>query len=207
MRYLIINADGYGFTAGVSRAIEECIAFGTVRSLSANVNFKHADGLAQLVRTYPELSVGCRINPVVGCPVLDPDKVPTLLDENGEFLYKAFSRRFMSGSIRLAELRAEMLAQVEKTRDLAGATFSHLISTWGCIGCRGSTRCSSRWHDKVGSVRSGRIDTGWEWKVGSHFSGILFIYVLVQCGFQSFFGTYGSGKRRSCGSWPCRVVA
>ena len=97
-----------------------------MRSLSANVNFKHADGLAQLVRTYPELSVGCHINPVVGCPVLDPDKVPTLLDENGEFLYKAFSRRFMSGSIRLAELRAEMLAQVEKTRDLAGATFSHL---------------------------------------------------------------------------------
>jgi predicted glycoside hydrolase/deacetylase ChbG (UPF0249 family) len=126
MRYLIINADGYGFTAGVSCAIEECIEFGTVRSLSANVNFKHADGLAQLVRKHPELSVGCHINPIVGSPVMAPDKVPTLLDENGEFFYKTFTRRFMSGNIRLAELRAEMLAQVWKTRDLAGAAFSHL---------------------------------------------------------------------------------
>jgi len=126
MRYLIINADGYGFTAGISRAIEECIEFGTVRSLSANVNFKHADGLAQLVRKHPELSVGCHINPIVGRPVMAPDKVPTLLDENGEFFYQTFTRRFMTGNIRLAELRAEMLAQVEKTRDLAGAAFSHL---------------------------------------------------------------------------------
>lgn len=126
MRHLIINADGYGFTAGVSRAIEECIEFGTVRSLSANVNFKHADELAQLVRKHPELSVGCHINPIVGRPVMAPEKVPTLLDENGEFFYKTFSRRFMSGRIRPAELRAEMLAQVEKTRDLAGAAFSHL---------------------------------------------------------------------------------
>ena len=36
MRCLIINADGYGFTPGTTRAIEECIAFGTVRSLSVN---------------------------------------------------------------------------------------------------------------------------------------------------------------------------
>jgi predicted glycoside hydrolase/deacetylase ChbG (UPF0249 family) len=126
MRYLIINADGYGFTAGVSRAIEECIEFGTVRSLSANVNFKHAERLVQLLRKHPELSVGCHLNPIVGRPVLAPDKVPTLLDENGEFFYKTFTRRFMRGSIRLVELRAEMLAQVEKVRELAGIAFSHI---------------------------------------------------------------------------------
>ena len=45
MRYLIINTDGYGFTAGITRAIEECVEFGTVKSLSANVNFKHAENL------------------------------------------------------------------------------------------------------------------------------------------------------------------
>src|SRR3990170_3709513 len=105
MRHLIINADGYGFTAGISRAIEECIEFGTVRSLSANVNFKHVDGLDRLVKRYPVLSVGCHINPVVGRPVMAPEKVPSLVDENGEFLYKTFSRRFLSGRIRLVELR------------------------------------------------------------------------------------------------------
>ena len=166
MRYLIINADGYGFTAGVSRAIEECIAFGTVRSLSANVNFKHADGLAQLVRTYPELSVGCHINPVVGCPVLDPDKVPTLLDENGEFLYKALSRRFMSGSIRSAKLRAEMLAQVEKTRDLAGAAFSHLDFHMGFhrLPRLYAVFLEVAQQSRVGRIRTHRYRV--EWKVG-----------------------------------------
>ena len=126
MRCLIINADGYGFTAGITRAIEECVEFGTVRSLSANVNFRYAEQLAELVRSYPDLSVGCHINPVVGKPVSPPHKVPTLLNEHGEFLYHDFIRRFMAKRIRLEELREEMIAQVDKTRDLAGPAFSHV---------------------------------------------------------------------------------
>lgn len=126
MRYLIINADGYGFTAGTTRAIEECVAFGNVRSISVNVNFKHAERLSVLVRNHPEISVGCHINPIVGGPVMAPEKVPTLVDENGEFFYQTFSRRFFAGKISLAELRAEMTAQVTKTRELAGEAFSHI---------------------------------------------------------------------------------
>ncbi len=126
MRYLIINADGYGFTAGVTDAIEECIAFGTVRSLSANVNFDHANRLPALVRNYPDLAIGCHVNPVVGRPVLPATKVPTLLDDSGEFLYESFTRRFLAGHINKAELRAEMVAQIEKTRDFAGSAFSHI---------------------------------------------------------------------------------
>jgi predicted glycoside hydrolase/deacetylase ChbG (UPF0249 family) len=126
MRYLIINADGYGFTAGVSRAIEECVEFGTVRSLSANVNFRYADRVSELVRKHPEISVGCHLNPIVGEPVLPVEKVPTLVDEDGQFLYAKFRSRFLTGKIRLAELRAELMAQVEKARDLAGEAFSHV---------------------------------------------------------------------------------
>jgi predicted glycoside hydrolase/deacetylase ChbG (UPF0249 family) len=126
MRYLIINADGYGFTAGITKAIEECIEFGTVRSLSANVNFEHAAGLTALTRRYPYLSVGCHINPIVGRPILPRERVPTLLNERGEFLYRRFIPRFLSGRVKLAELQAEMLAQTERTRELAGAAFSHI---------------------------------------------------------------------------------
>ena len=126
MRHLIINADGYGFTAGTTSAIEECVNFGTVRSLSVNVNFKHADRLVQLLRNHPDISAGCHVNPAAGRPVLPVEKVPTLVDENGEFFYRTFSRRFLSGKISLTELRAEMMAQVEKARDLAGDAFSHL---------------------------------------------------------------------------------
>jgi predicted glycoside hydrolase/deacetylase ChbG (UPF0249 family) len=126
MRRLIVNADGYGFTAGITRAIEECIAFGTVRSISVNVNFPSAARLAALARRHPELSVGCHINPVVGRPVLPANQVASLLNGDGEFLYEGFARGVMSGKIRLAELRREMIAQAEMTRELAGPTFSHV---------------------------------------------------------------------------------
>lgn len=126
MRNLIINADGYGFTAGTTRAIEECVDFGTVRSLSVNINYPSAERLPQLLKTHPGLSVGCHINPVVGRPVLPVEKVSTLVNENGEFFYREFSRRFLAGKIKLEHLRAEMLAQVEKTRSFAGEALSHI---------------------------------------------------------------------------------
>jgi predicted glycoside hydrolase/deacetylase ChbG (UPF0249 family) len=126
MRYLIINADGYGFTAGITKAIEECVEFGTVRSISVNVNFDHAAGLPAFVRRHPDVSVGCHINTIVGRPILPSHQVATLVNDHGEFLYRNFTRQFLRGRLRLAELRAEMLAQIERTRQLAGSALSHI---------------------------------------------------------------------------------
>lgn len=126
MRLLIINTDGYGFTAGISRAIEECISFGTVKSLSANINFPAADGLTKLAKDHPDLSIGCHLNPIVGRPVLPESKVPSLLNRNGEFHYREFRRKFLSGAIRRNEIRIELKAQIEKTRDMAGNNFTHV---------------------------------------------------------------------------------
>ena len=83
VKFLIINADGYGFTEGISRAIEECIEFGTVRSLSANVNCSGSEGLRKLVAKHPYLSVGCHLNPVVGRPLLPPGEMASLVDGDG----------------------------------------------------------------------------------------------------------------------------
>lgn len=126
MRHLIINADGYGFTEGITRAIEECIDFGTVRSLSANVNFPRAEGVRELVSKHPDLSIGCHLNPIVGRPLLPPERVPSLVDTQGFFYYRDFEKRFRSGRIQRNELRAELTAQIERARDLAGACFSHV---------------------------------------------------------------------------------
>src|SRR5438034_2135906 len=80
VRQLIINADGYGFTEGITRAIEECIDFGTVRSLSANVNFPRSERIRELVAKRPDLSIGCHLNPIVGRPLLAPERLPSLVD-------------------------------------------------------------------------------------------------------------------------------
>lgn len=126
MRGLIINADGYGFTEGITQAIEECIAFGTVRSISANVNFPRAEGIRDLVKRYPFLSIGCHLNPIVGRSVLPNREVRSLVDGDGNFHYKGFARKFQRREIDVDELRAELLAQIERTRGLAGEAFSHV---------------------------------------------------------------------------------
>ena len=167
MRCLIINTDGYGFTEGISLAIEECIDFGTVRSISANVNFGHADRLANLVRKHPDISVGCHLNPVVGEPVLPAEKVRTLLDEHGQFLYKKFQRRFLSGKIRLVELQAELTAQLHKTRDLAGDAFSHVDFHMGLHRLPGLYKIFLDVVEKsgVGRIRTHKYRVGLEHKL------------------------------------------
>ncbi|MGD0229052.1 MAG: ChbG/HpnK family deacetylase [Syntrophorhabdales bacterium] len=125
-KHLIINADGYGLTAALNRAIEECIEFGTVRSISANVNGPYAEALSGLVDRYPYLSVGCHLNPIVGKPVLPKERVRSLLNNEGRFLYKDFNARLLSGRIDASELRSEMLAQIELCRRLVGDCFSHI---------------------------------------------------------------------------------
>lgn len=126
MRRLIVNADGYGLAPGVSRAIEECVAFGTVRSVSANVNFEGAEGLRDLLTRFPHISVGCHLNPVVGPPVLPPTRVRSLVDGDGLFHYRDFRARFRQRRIDEGELSAELRAQVARTSLLAGARFTHV---------------------------------------------------------------------------------
>jgi chitin disaccharide deacetylase len=126
LKGLIINADGFGFTDGITRAIEECVRFGTVRSISANVNFPAAKRLTGLVRSVPEISVGCHLNPIVGKPLQPATSIPSLVNEEGNFWYRSFRNRFTRGMIDHDELRRELLSQIEETRGLAGAAFSHV---------------------------------------------------------------------------------
>ncbi len=123
---LIINGDGYGLTAGTNRGIEECVRFGTIKSVSVNVNFPRAEELAGLKEKYPWLGIGCHLNPVVGRPVLAPEKVRTLINKDGEFWYREFDWKLASGSIDPGELKAELFAQIDRCRELAGAAFTHI---------------------------------------------------------------------------------
>jgi len=123
---LIINADGYGFTDGISKACEECIAFGTVKSVSVNVNFPSVDRLRDLIIRYPHLSIGCHLNPVIGKPVSAIESIPTLVNKRGEFYYKEFKARWLKGYMSNDEMKTELLAQINKTKELAGARFTHI---------------------------------------------------------------------------------
>jgi predicted glycoside hydrolase/deacetylase ChbG (UPF0249 family) len=124
---LIINADGYGFTYGINRGIEEAVERGVVSSISVNANFPAVEELPAFVQRYPHISVGVHLNPVVGRPLCDPTEVPTLVNSSGEFHYKDFTRRLMRGLLNPEEMRRELVRQIQHVRDL-GAQVSHLDS-------------------------------------------------------------------------------
>ncbi len=140
MRRLIVNADDFGLTAGVNRAILEAHQKGMVTSATLMAGGHAFDDAVALSRTAPELSVGCHVVLVDGTPLL-PGKTSTLLAEDrgsqsdasapasrnaqfqrslGKFAFSAL-RGYYSGE----EIEAEAIAQIRKLQD-GGVNVSHI---------------------------------------------------------------------------------
>lgn len=84
-RFLIINADDFGLSAGVNRAIMEAHRFGTVTSATLMVNLPGFAEAVQLALATPTLGVGLHFNLTYGRPVAPGDQVTSLIDERGNF--------------------------------------------------------------------------------------------------------------------------
>ena len=123
---LIINADDFGFSEGVTRGILEAHAAGSVTSTSIMANGVDWENAVRLARATRTLGVGMHLNLVQGRPLL---RVPSLTDRATGELYPlgALSRRAMLGRVDAGELEAETRAQIERVRG-AGITVTHLDS-------------------------------------------------------------------------------
>src|SRR5438105_48355 len=128
-RRLIVNADGFGFGPGATQGVWEALATGgLLTSVSVNANFPEAARTRELVGTYPSVSVGVHLNPIVGGPVLAAGSVPSLVGPDGSFLGRAFRRSWVLGKVRPRDLEAELNAQIDAIRRLAGSRLTHLDS-------------------------------------------------------------------------------
>ena len=133
MRRLIINADDFGLTAGVNRAIVEAHEHGVVTSATLMANgAAFADAIA-LAQSRPGLGVGCHILLVDGVPLLDAAAVRTLLDlgNSGGLHFREgitwFGALALLGRLNESEIEAEASAQISKLQ-AAGITVTHLDS-------------------------------------------------------------------------------
>jgi chitin disaccharide deacetylase len=112
---LIVNADDFGLTAGVNRAILELHRVGVVTSTSLMAQAGATDEAIRIARITPTLGVGCHLVLVDGKPVLPPEQVPSLVNRRtGELLptLSAFLPRLFAGRISSAEVEAETAAQI-----------------------------------------------------------------------------------------------
>jgi hopanoid biosynthesis associated protein HpnK len=135
VRRLIINADDFGLTAGVNRAIVEAHEHGVVTSATVMANGKAFEDAIALAQSSPRLGVGCHIVLVDGSPVLEQTAVRSLLDRDGN---PSGNARFREGIIRFGalallgrlaadEIEAEATAQIRKLQ-AAGITVTHIDS-------------------------------------------------------------------------------
>lgn len=125
---LIVNADDYGHTRGVSLGIRQAHLRGIVTSTTAMMNYPGADAdLRDAARECPRLGLGLHLVLTSGSPVLPVNKVPDLVDGEGIFYkYDPFVERMHE--IDLTQVNLEWHAQVEVFKKAAGRLPDHLDS-------------------------------------------------------------------------------
>lgn len=131
MRKLIVNADDFGLTAGVNRAIMEAHNGGVVSSTTLMANGAAFADAVTAARSAPNLSVGCHVVLVDGTPVSPADAADTLVAirsaEPDKFYSRlsAFAARAMLGGFDRDQLVAEVTAQIRKIQ-ATGLQVTHL---------------------------------------------------------------------------------
>ena len=122
----MFNADDFGFTSGVNRAIVKAYTDGIVTSATLMANGPAFCEAKELAEQFPNLSIGCHVVLIDGEPVLPPARVPSLT-QAGRFRddLKTFAARALTGQLDTTEIGAEATAQIRRVQT-AGVCVSHL---------------------------------------------------------------------------------
>jgi predicted glycoside hydrolase/deacetylase ChbG (UPF0249 family) len=128
---LIINADDFGLTPGVNRAIAELHDAGAVTSATLMATGPAFDDAVALALARPTLGVGCHIVLVDGTPASDPATIPTLLGPDRRTFRNSlgdFALGVLRGTIHQDDIQREALAQIQKLQKLqpAGLRLTHV---------------------------------------------------------------------------------
>jgi chitin disaccharide deacetylase len=119
VRRLIINADDFGLTHGVNRAIAQAHSTGIVTSATLMAQASARDDAVRLASHCSNLSVGCHLVLVDGSPTHDPSALPTLVkSKRFRESLPAFAAAALSGRIDSAQVEAEATAQIRSLQQL-----------------------------------------------------------------------------------------
>lgn len=125
---LVVNADDYGLTRGISRGILEAHRHGVVTSTSVLAVGPAYDEAVRWLDDAPDLGIGAHLA-VVGedPPLLSASEVPTLFDPRGRLWlsWRQFLPRAALGRIDPADVAREFAAQVDRLQG-DGLVLDHL---------------------------------------------------------------------------------
>jgi hopanoid biosynthesis associated protein HpnK len=115
LRNLIVSADDFGLSLEVNEAVERANRSGILTTTSLMVAAPATDDAVQRAHALPSLHVGLHVVLVNGRPTLPPERVPDLVDSNGDLatdLVRAGITFFFRPGVR-RQLEAEIRAQFE----------------------------------------------------------------------------------------------
>jgi predicted glycoside hydrolase/deacetylase ChbG (UPF0249 family) len=122
---LIVNADDFGLTPGVNRAIIEARQRGIVTSATLMANSAAFDDAVRLAKENPALAVGCHVVLMDGEPLLPREQVDSLLsDRRLRPDFASFAWSALRGRISPDHIEREATAQIRKIQS-AGIVVSH----------------------------------------------------------------------------------
>ncbi len=127
-RLLIVNADDYGLTAGVSRGILQAHRDGIVTSTSVLTLAPAFATTAGWLGDVGSIGVGVHLAAVgEDPPLLSAAEVPTLVDKGGRLApsWRQFLPRAAAGRVDPDDLRREFVAQIDAVAG-AGLAIGHL---------------------------------------------------------------------------------
>ena len=121
MRSLILNADDFGLTPGINRAVLELHQSGALTSATLMAAAPAFAAAVEMAQTHPSLGVGCHVVLVDGEPTAPPDAISTLLDPASPqpAFYPTlggFLRALFWGRIDPLHIEREAAAQIAKLR-------------------------------------------------------------------------------------------
>ncbi len=133
---LIVNADDYGLTLGVSKGIIEAMKLGVVTDTSALVSSPYFAESAKLAleNGITEMGIHCLLT--MGKPITDPKRVPTLVNEKGYFY---LPQQLMQKEIAIEEVEMELEAQIQALLN-SGLKLNHIDTHHGFMNHSTQTR-------------------------------------------------------------------
>jgi len=125
---LIINADDFGLTPGVNRAISELHQSNALTSATLMATGLAFEDAVSIARSHPTLGVGCHIVLTDGTPVSSPETIPTLIGADGKNFRPSlfdFVQALLRGVIHSEDIERESLAQIQRLQR-AGISVTHI---------------------------------------------------------------------------------
>lgn len=128
LRRLIINADDFGLTTGINRAVAELHDSGVLTSATLMAAGPAFEDAVRVARARPKLGVGCHIVLTDGVPISPLRKIPSLVSSKSHTfrpkLY-TFLAALLAKQIDPDEIESEAVAQIRQLQQ-AGIHVTHL---------------------------------------------------------------------------------